>query len=229
MVYTHSSSPVERSHANHNLSDHLGCSYYLHSRGSQGDRSDMPITPQNNDIPELCPENGARGLGVDRPFQGLNRGVGDTTQKPGDMQPNMSHHHGSERISMHDRSPNGYSINENRNNTMHSHGDYIPETAHSGEHNLLVLQPSNNSEAAPGAHLQLPGPRLPRYSQKRHFIAIFDVILVIVAASFVIFAFLVQSSDGKAGGPGSLGQALLLAASYVSFSHCLQFKRRVIN
>lgn len=226
MASTHSSSSVERPYASRVSSEYLDSSYYLHCGGYQRHKSDMPINLQDSDISELGFEGGARFRGCEAPFRGSKGGTARTTRDPGDERPVVPRHHNCERTSMGGHTPDDYDINENNSNTVHSHSDYIPETTKSGEHNLLVSRPSNNLEASSGAPIQLPGPRLPQNSQKRHFIAIFDVFLVLVAASFVVFAFLVQSNDGEPGDPNSLGRALLLAASYVSFSHRLSLNKK---
>lgn len=64
--------------------------------------------------------------------------------------------------------------------------------------------------------LQLPGPLTPRHSSLRHLVTIFNVVLVIVAAGFIVFAFLVLSNDGQLVNDHSLGRSLLVATSYVS-------------
>ncbi|KAI0442512.1 hypothetical protein F4803DRAFT_551098 [Xylaria telfairii] len=99
-------------------------------------------------------------------------------------------------------------------NALHSVGETGSGLHAPQEHAPFVSQQTQPPGAAQKAPIQLPGPFAPRYSQWRYLTMFFDGILALVAAGFIVFAFLVLTNDGMPDSPGSLGQSLLTAASY---------------
>ncbi|KAI0972778.1 hypothetical protein F4678DRAFT_52068 [Xylaria arbuscula] len=60
----------------------------------------------------------------------------------------------------------------------------------------------------------IPGPRSPRHSKFHYFGHLTDLILIIIAVGFIVFALLVYASDNRPMTAHSREEALLVAASY---------------